>query len=120
MYTHLWAWTNTLEGELGRKLKPDDYIFPSISHNGTINSSQPMSHETVTKYLSEFASGTGIEKHFTTHSLRRGGAQDRFMFAPLGEQWSLARIRWWGGWVEGESVSLYTILSLFCTLSLTG
>ncbi|OAX35047.1 hypothetical protein K503DRAFT_803110, partial [Rhizopogon vinicolor AM-OR11-026] len=26
------------------------------------------------------------------------------MFAPLGERWSLATIRWWGAWAEGESV----------------
>lgn len=27
------------------------------------------------------------------------------MYAPVGERWTLARIRWWGGWADGESVS---------------
>ena len=105
MYTHLWVWTYTLEGELGRPLKPDDYIFPAISHNATIDPSQPITHDAVMKLLGEFTSGAGIKKHYTTHSPRRGGAQDRFMYAPLGQRWSLSRIRWWGGWAEGESVS---------------
>jgi len=109
MFTHLWIWTYTLEGELGRPLKPDDYIFPSISHNATIDPRQPMSHDTVMKLLGEFTSGAGIEKHYTTHSPRRGGAQYWFMYAPLGQRWSLSRIRWWGGWAEGESVSLSLI-----------
>ncbi|KAF9059059.1 hypothetical protein BDP27DRAFT_1191750, partial [Rhodocollybia butyracea] len=24
------------------------------------------------------------------------------MFAPIDERWTLARIRWWGGWVPNE------------------
>ncbi|EDQ99683.1 uncharacterized protein LACBIDRAFT_316218 [Laccaria bicolor S238N-H82] len=24
------------------------------------------------------------------------------MFAPMGQHWTLARIRWWGGWAIGE------------------
>ncbi|KAF8873714.1 hypothetical protein CPB84DRAFT_1646381, partial [Gymnopilus junonius] len=24
------------------------------------------------------------------------------MFAPVGQKWILARIRWWGGWALGE------------------
>ncbi|KAI0308904.1 hypothetical protein OF83DRAFT_1042402, partial [Amylostereum chailletii] len=24
------------------------------------------------------------------------------MFAPANRRWTLARIRWWGGWAEGE------------------
>ncbi|KIJ91643.1 hypothetical protein K443DRAFT_48250, partial [Laccaria amethystina LaAM-08-1] len=23
-------------------------------------------------------------------------------FAPIGQRWTLARIRWWGGWAQGE------------------
>jgi hypothetical protein len=52
---------------------------------------------------------------FTTHCFRRGGAQYRFMYAPIGEHWSLARIRWWGGWAEGEHVSR-TSKNLYLTL----
>src|SRR5258705_11436429 len=100
MYTHLWIWTYTLEGELGCLLRPEDHIFPSIFHNATIDPRQPMSHDTVMKLLGEFTSGAGIEKHYTTHSSRCGGAQDWFIYAPLGQRWSLSRIRWWGGWAK--------------------
>jgi hypothetical protein len=41
---------------------------------------------------------------FSTHCFRRGGAQYRFMFAPVGKRWTLRMVRWWGGWVEGEQV----------------
>jgi hypothetical protein len=27
------------------------------------------------------------------------------MFAPVGQRWTLACIRWWGGWAKGEHVS---------------
>ena len=105
MYTHLWNWIHILEGELGRPLENSDYLFPYISQNGVINPKQPMTHDVVSALLSEFTLGAGIDKHFTTHSLRRGGAQYRFMFCPIGQRWSLSRIRWWRGWAEGESVS---------------
>ncbi|KAF8575388.1 hypothetical protein K439DRAFT_1623622 [Ramaria rubella] len=36
-----------------------------------------------------------------------GGAQYRFMYAPVGKRWSLATIRWWGGWAEGEHLYYY-------------
>ena len=28
------------------------------------------------------------------------------MHTPVGKRWSLATIRWWGGWAEGEHVGL--------------
>ncbi|KAF8216848.1 hypothetical protein K438DRAFT_1560030 [Mycena galopus ATCC 62051] len=24
------------------------------------------------------------------------------MFAPVGQQWTLRQVRWWGGWAEGK------------------
>ncbi|KAF8958352.1 hypothetical protein BDZ97DRAFT_1906545 [Flammula alnicola] len=64
MHTHLLRWKSFLENVVGRKLAPEDYLFPHIGING--------------------------------------GAQYRFVFAPLGQRWSLNRIRWWGGWAIGE------------------
>ncbi|KAF8831747.1 hypothetical protein HHX47_DHR1001247 [Lentinula edodes] len=52
--------------------------------------------------IDEFTSSAGVPGAFTTHCFRRGGAQYRFMFAPIGERWTLARIRWWGGWAPNE------------------
>jgi hypothetical protein len=53
--------------------------------------------------MAEAAKVPGAGK-FTTHCFRRGGAQYRFMFAPLGQRWTLARVRWWGGWALREKV----------------
>jgi hypothetical protein len=30
------------------------------------------------------------------------------MFAPVGERWTMARVRWWGSWAENENVSVWT------------
>ena len=106
MYTHLLHWLEILKFELGRPLRDDNYIFPFIGNNGIINPKQAIQHQFVQNLLNEFTKATGVNKYFTTHSLRRGGAQYRLMYAPIGKRWSLSRIRWWGGWAEGESVSI--------------
>ena len=106
MFHHLPRWLDFLEKHLlGRTLEPDDYIFPHISTNGIADTKRSMTHETVQKYLNEFSEGAGMKARYTTHCFRRGGAQYRFMYAPLGKRWSLITIHWWGGWSEGESVS---------------
>ena len=38
---------------------------------------------------------------------RCGGVQYRFMFAPVGERWTLAKVHWWGGWAENKQVSTF-------------
>jgi hypothetical protein len=49
----------------------------------------------------------GLRKwqEYPTHCFCKGGAQYRFMFAPMGEWWTMDHIRWWGGWAEGKKVS---------------
>ncbi|KAF8524946.1 hypothetical protein BU17DRAFT_63108 [Hysterangium stoloniferum] len=57
------------------------------------------------KWIKEFCTGAGIDvtlTHLSTHCFRRGGSQYRFMLASVGKRWTLATIRWWGGWAEGE------------------
>lgn len=69
-----------------------------------------MSHDTIQRWIDEFIKGAGIdssEVRLTTHCFRRGGAQYQFMYAPVGKRWTLATIRWWGGWAEGEHVSKF-------------
>ena len=105
VYTHLLHWIAILESELGRPLEDDDYVFPFIGSNGIINPKQSIQHKFIQNLLDEFTKAAGIDKYFTTHCLRRGGAQYRFIHAPFGKRWSLSRIRWWGGWAEGEGVS---------------
>ncbi|GJJ05983.1 hypothetical protein Clacol_000170 [Clathrus columnatus] len=102
---HMVIWLNFLKLMYGRLLSPDDFIFPSISSNGLIQANSPMSHDTIQKWINHFTASAGInpiEANLTTHCFRHGGAQFRFMYAPLGKCWTLATIRWWGGWAEGE------------------
>jgi hypothetical protein len=57
------------------------------------------------KTLTWVCTEAGLSARYTSHCFCQGGARYRFMFAPLGERWSLATICWWGAWAEGESVS---------------
>lgn len=108
MHSHLLDWLDFYETHLlKRPLGPEDYIFPSMNTYGKAYPHQPISSDVVQKMINEFAKNAGIRGagRFTTHCFRRGGAQYRFMFAPIGQRWTLARIRWWGGWAIGEHVS---------------
>ena len=109
MYTNVLDWLDFYETYLLRRpLRPDDYVFPAIGANGTsVHPNRPMTADVVQKKITEMATKAGIDgaESFTTHCFRRGGAQYRFMFSPVGQRWTLARIRWWGGWSKGEHVS---------------
>jgi len=104
MFTHLRLWLDYLEGALGRKLELHEHIFPYISSNCQIHPNRVMSQDYIQSLITKFTHAAGLEKNYTTHCFRRGGAQYRFMFAPVGERWSLNVIRWWGGWAKGEHV----------------
>jgi hypothetical protein len=94
------------------KLEPDDFVFPAISSNGVVHRGEHISHDAVQAWINEATTGAGIPRgagdSFTTHTYRRGGAQWRWMFAPVGERWTMARVRWWGSWAENENVSVRT------------
>ncbi|KAF8509080.1 hypothetical protein BU17DRAFT_70598 [Hysterangium stoloniferum] len=86
-------------------LEVDDYIFPAIGSNGIARIETPIPHDTIQKWLDKFFEACEINLgrgRLTTHCFRRGGAQYCFMYAHFGKRWSLAIIRWWGGWAEGE------------------
>jgi integrase len=108
---------------LRRPLEAEDYIFPTIGSNGTsVHPDRPLSSDLVQKRITDMANRAGINgaKYFTTHCFRRGGAQYRFMFAPIHQRWTLARIRWWGGWAIGEHVSACAVIFRVSTnLSMT-
>lgn len=112
-YQALNQWVEHLEQDHGRKLEPDDYLFPAMGANGIINPGEPISHDMVQKYIHEFTFGAGIAQGtvcaFSTHCFRRGGAQYYFMFARVGKRWHLRKVRWWGGWAEGEHVRFSSI-----------
>ncbi|KAF9024486.1 hypothetical protein BDZ89DRAFT_925293, partial [Hymenopellis radicata] len=105
MYYHLWVWMMVLRALLQRDLRPDELVFPQINSNGLVYSQTEFSHTVIQKKIENFFKAAGLERDFTTHSFRRGGAQYRFMFAPIGQRWSLKIVRWWGGWAENEGVN---------------
>ncbi|KAJ7585443.1 hypothetical protein C8J56DRAFT_1087359, partial [Mycena floridula] len=106
MYTHLLAWIKHYQDYiLIGELKPDDYIFPTINGSGKHTYAHTaVSKDIAQKKIKDVTAAAGIRgaERFTTHCFRRGGAQYRFMHAPIGERWTLARIRWWGGWAKNE------------------
>ncbi|KAF8342487.1 hypothetical protein F5887DRAFT_918733 [Amanita rubescens] len=108
MYTHVQRWRWFLEERLlSRKLASQgEFIFPTIGSNGVVYPKQEMSYDTAQGYINEFQENAGLTGQLTTHSFRRGGAQYRFMYAPLGQRWTLSRIRWWGGWAKAENVRI--------------
>ncbi|KZP05164.1 hypothetical protein FIBSPDRAFT_766273 [Athelia psychrophila] len=104
LYNHMLDWLDCYELLINRLLQPDDYLFPSLHINGVIEPHRMITSDMAQKMITEYATTAGLPAAylFTTHCFRRGGAQYRFMFAPIGERWTLARIRWWGGWADGE------------------
>jgi hypothetical protein len=110
MHLRLFEWIGLLQNELGRCLGPDDYIFPRMSRCGkdkvSIYPTTAQSHETTQRQIDTAISRIGETRgRFTTHCFRRGGAQWRFLYAPLHLRWKLDRVRWWGNWAKGEHVS---------------
>ncbi|RXW11526.1 hypothetical protein EST38_g14330 [Candolleomyces aberdarensis] len=114
-YRHVREWIRFYgDVVLRRPLRDNDYIFPTINFSKlTANPEKPSDHTAMQKMISRMADATGLpnseRSKYTTHCFRRGGAQYRFMFAPLGKRWTLARIRWWAGWATGETVSTQSI-----------
>lgn len=102
-YTKLKAWLQWMERS-GRRLHPEDYVFPALDAQGRIKFQEALSQTRVQGWLDRLTNQTGLlarrNGRFTTHCFRRGGAQFRFMFAK--EKWSLKAVKWWGGWSEGE------------------
>ncbi|KAG2366418.1 hypothetical protein BDR07DRAFT_1198524, partial [Suillus spraguei] len=84
----------------------NDFLFSAMSANGIVHPGQPISHDTVQKWINESTTSTGIcaSGNLSTQCFRQGGAQYWFMFAPVGQQWMLAKVHWWGGWADGEHV----------------
>ncbi|KAG2106775.1 uncharacterized protein F5147DRAFT_578467 [Suillus discolor] len=98
MFTHLRAWVSFLEEVLlQRPLQPEEYIFLCIGANGVVYPSDELSYNTVMKTLTWICAKAGLTARYTSHCFCRGGARYQFMFAPLGECWSLSTICWWVG-----------------------
>ncbi|KAJ7753850.1 hypothetical protein B0H16DRAFT_1544129 [Mycena metata] len=98
MYNFLLTWIPFYELCIGRKLLPEDYIFPYIASNGVIHPDREMTLQMCQNLITEFTEGAGLQKTYTTHSFRRGWCSILF------HRWSLSIVRWWGGWATGEHV----------------
>lgn len=117
-YVHLTRYVRYIERyHNDNEMKPTDYIFPMLGRSGVLQPGSPILTDAVQEMLDWAVEGAGIAVRFKTHCFRQGGAQYCFMYAPIGKRWTLACIRWWGGWAPGEGVRL--ILSLFFTAPLT-
>ncbi|KAI5987257.1 hypothetical protein EDD15DRAFT_2372705 [Pisolithus albus] len=102
-FLHLIFWMKWVEFvHLGRPMASEDFLFPATGANRVVQPGEPLSHDVVQAWINEAVAGAGIPGSFSTHCYRRGGAQYRFMFTRVGQRWTLACVRWWGGWAEGE------------------
>lgn len=105
MNSHLPRWLKFRESLGSPAVEANDFLFPYIAPNGVIHTKRAMSYDQFQVLLKKFSKEAGLKGYYTTHCFRRGGAQYRFMFAPIGRRWTLATIRWWGGWAIGEKAS---------------
>ncbi|KAG1845309.1 hypothetical protein DFJ58DRAFT_730899 [Suillus subalutaceus] len=81
------VWIKWLElFHYARTLQPNDFVFPAMSANGVMHPGQPISHDTVQKWINESTAGAGIL---------------------VGQRWTLAKVRWWGGWAEGKHCTFH-------------
>jgi hypothetical protein len=99
-YHHLLEWREFYQTHLLGESRPiieDNYVFPTINFSKlTVTPDTPVVHQTVQKMILEIATSAGLShpEQYKTHCFRRGGSQHRFMLAPIGEQWTMTRIRW--------------------------
>lgn len=107
-FTHINAWISHLQSLLQRPLTNEDYIFPAIASTGKLKIGEPTSRSGFETFMEKIIDSSGVLKgwngKFTTHCFRRGGAQWRFMWAPM--KWSLKAVKWWGGWSLGDRVCI--------------
>ena len=87
-------------------MEAEDFVFPAMGANGVVQPGEPLTQDNVQKMLSEATAGSSIEGKYSTHCFRQGGAQHWFIRAPDDEKWPMDVVRFWGGWAEGEQVSI--------------
>eukprot|EP00033_Pygsuia_biforma_P000963 GCRY01001105.1.p1 GENE.GCRY01001105.1~~GCRY01001105.1.p1 ORF type:complete len:547 (-),score=98.80 GCRY01001105.1:516-2156(-) len=88
---------------------PNHPVVAALSRNKAkevvIDPAAPISSRSFLILINRVFSDAGITGiHFTTHSFRRGAAQHYFIMAT--PRWSLASVKWWGGWSQSDDVSV--------------
>ncbi|KAL4072545.1 hypothetical protein V8B97DRAFT_2023336 [Scleroderma yunnanense] len=82
-----------------------DFLFPAVGTNGILQPGIPLSHDTVQRWIDEAIVGVGISGRFSTHCFYQGGAQYQFMYAPIGQWWTLA---------QWDTLMCYLLDELYC------
>ncbi|KAG6818977.1 hypothetical protein H0H93_016706 [Arthromyces matolae] len=100
-YTHLRTWMSSIESCLGRPLGREEHAFSFISSKGELHLDRTMSLTMVRDDINRMAENAGIEKYYTTHSLRRGGIQYYALHAD--DPWPLKIVYWWASWSLKEN-----------------
>jgi hypothetical protein len=104
MYTFVNEWIRFCEECLGKALEPDDFLFPNVARQ-KLQPGRRMSRgcfSTLFQKLCRLSGIAGNNATFSLHCFRRGGAQHRFILSD--KKWSLAAVKFWGGWSPNESV----------------
>lgn len=89
-------------------------LLPAVQASGKLDVMTAMPSRSWVAIWEDLCERSGLNAQnptgcFSSHSLRQGGAQWRYNYAPVGSRWGLPIIRWWGGWANGEGVSNRTI-----------
>lgn len=104
---NLFRYRGWIEKQTGQVSRPEHYLFPGMSGEN-YNVGMPMSDKKWENLFKKYTDASGLanrykNSQFSGHSMRRGAAQWRFNLSP-NNRWSIAVIKWWGGW-DRESVS---------------
>ena len=96
----------------GQAPTPNDLIFPCIARDKVhLEHGITMKATQINLLLANMEAINSIlptaQGHFTSHSFRRGGAQDAVMHAHLYNESriSVSHALWWGGWAQTEKVT---------------
>ncbi|KAG0013642.1 hypothetical protein BGZ81_000916 [Podila clonocystis] len=99
------AWIQHIELTNGQRLHADDFLFPRLAKDDSIQLQKQFTVTEVSSWLIKLITDAGLMGHrytrLDTHCFRRGGAQYRLLHPQ--EPWSLTAVKWWGGWSEKES-----------------
>ncbi|KFH71298.1 hypothetical protein MVEG_01598 [Podila verticillata NRRL 6337] len=102
--TKLLAWLQWIEMQQGRQLMADDFLFPALTNDDSIQLKKLLSVTQLSTLMNKYANDAGLMDHrytlFDTHCFRRGGAQHQFVHTQ--DKWPFQAVRWWGGWSEEE------------------
>lgn len=111
VWHHLQNWVKHVRAFTHVDAKPHFFLFPVIDKFGGVDIEKRMSAATWQSMFDRIVHDSGLgdkysNGNFTGHCMRRGGAQWRFGEDPA-VKWALQASIWWGGWAEGEAVSIF-------------